>query len=99
MELSVSGNRAGPGPSNEQTEQRAVTRRWLAVAAGTTALTAAACGAAAPAPGASGAGPSATPARVRFTSQNVEPPHSDAERQVVDLFRERNPTVQVESEL
>ena len=93
------GKRTGRGTPGERPAPRAVTRRRLTLAGGAAALAAAACGAPSPAPGAAGAGSSAPPARVRFTSQNVEPPHSDAERQVVDLFRERHPNVQVEGEL
>jgi multiple sugar transport system substrate-binding protein len=51
-----------------------------------------------------GTGPAAPaqtvpPARIRFTTQNTSPPHSDNETEVVNLFRERNKNVQVEMEL
>ncbi len=75
-----------------------LSRRAVVIGAGGTvaAATLAACGGS---PGAAPGGQSVPPAKLRFTSQNVNPPHSDAEQQVVDLFRERNKNVQVETEL
>jgi len=77
----------------------AITRRGFtaSVGAGFAAATLAAC------EGATGSAPpggqTVAPAKIRFTSQNVNPPHSVNEGAVVDLFRERNKNVQVESEL
>lgn len=81
-----------------------LSRRGLlgGLSAGLAATTATAALAACGAPGAPGAADSAkpaAPAKVRWTSQNVNPPHSDAESEVVDLFRQRHKNIQVDIEL
>lgn len=79
--------------------KHALSRRWVlgGTIAATGAVALAACGA-------SGASPSevaktVAPAKIRFTTQNTDPPQSVNEEQVVNLFRERNKNVQVDYEL
>src|SRR5881296_1499208 len=89
---------AGHQGKEEQAMNSQTRRTMIAGAGGVGAMSLlAACGGAAGAPGQPAK--AVPPAKLRFTTQNVNPPHSDAEQSVVALFHERNKNVDVQTEL